>query len=402
MNLTEAYWELGKEMIPYLRQYTHDLPMIMSLQTYAQCQKLGQVLHKTIRYYVAHYTDFLHLMPFTERDLRVLEIAGRYPFRTGTYRTDFVIDHKKTLRLIEMTTRQPLNGYVISGFTHALAMRKVEEMGLQGVVDSFSRWLKFMQDEFMKSGKVTVVKGQERLGDYKTYAQWFELSDLDFQSVTIQELPRVLDRLSNAAVIEELNHAEICAMPDALIDELCAAGIFNDFRNLFLLHDKRFFALLTQSEFLDCMLNAEEKELLSAYLVPTYTYGLRPDLFDQARRHPEAWILKAVRFGKSEGIYSGQTTGERDWEVLFSSGQAREMVLQPLVDQARFSGMISGPQGKEMRQDFVAGTLLYMDDTFYGPGIYRASSFPVTNVKDDRKMAQVVAQADTRYAEVTL
>jgi hypothetical protein len=203
-----------------------------------------------------------------------------------------------------MTTRQPLNGYVISGFTNAIGQQMAQEMHLQGVVNDYDQFLNFMQQEFVKTGKLTVVKGNERLGDFKIYERWFTMAGLDFNVVSPDELSGKLHLLHNATVLEELNHAEICALPDALIDELCAAGIFNDFRNLFLIHDKRFFALLTEPVFLEKALAPDEITFLQTYMVPTYTVGRNPDQFEQARLNPGQWILKSTRFGKSEGIYS--------------------------------------------------------------------------------------------------
>jgi hypothetical protein len=43
-------------------------------------------------------------------------------------------------------------------------------------------------------------------------------------------------------------------------------------------------------------------------------------------------------------------------------------------------------------QDYVVGTLLCFDNRFLGPGICRASSFPVTNQGDDRKVSVFVTQ----------
>ena len=398
MDLFKAFDELGEEMVPYFRKYTHDRPLIMSLQTYERTRQLGMVLKKTIEYLVEHYADYVDRMALSSEDLRVLGIASRYPFRIGTYRTDFVLDQSKSIRIIEMTTRQPLNAYAVSGFTNVTGMEMAQRMQLKGVVNDYPRFLDFLQNDFLKSGKVTVIKGNERLGDFKIYARWFERAGIDFQVVSPDELPRKLHTLADARVIEELNHREILAMPDLMIDELCAAGIFNDFRNLFLVHDKRFFALLSDSAFQHKALSANEREILTAFLVPTYTLPEHPEQFEEARKNKTAWILKSIRFGKSEGIYAGCVTAPQLWEELFSSGRVKELVLQPMIRQSRFKGTI----GAEIREDYVAGTFLYFDDQYYGPGIYRASSFEVTNVKDDRKLAQVVAERDGRYKDITI
>ena len=85
-------------------------------------------------------------------------------------------------------------------------------------------------------------------------------------------------------------------------------------------------------------------------------------------------------------VSAGPLTSAADWEALFDSGRADAMVLQEYVPQRKFRGTIAGTP----REDYAAGTLLFFEDGFYGMPVFRASSHPVTNQGDDRKIAPLV------------
>jgi hypothetical protein len=135
------------------------------------------------------------------------------------------------------------------------------------------------------------------------------------------------------------------------------------------------------------LLSPKESDLLQHFLVPTFAHGADRHHWNDAERNKDAWILKHRVKGKSEQVHAGCVTDEATWKDLFASVDSHDMILQPMIRQRRFQGRV----GHEQRNDYVAGTLLYFNDQFFGPGIYRASSFPVTNQGDDRKLAQWVA-----------
>ncbi|MGL4852433.1 MAG: hypothetical protein ACRC3Z_07295 [Phocaeicola sp.] len=385
-DFNKAYSKLSKELVPYYRKYTHDKPMVMSYKTYNRTERLGKILNKAITYLAMNYLDWLDYIALSKRDLEILRISSNYPFRVGSYRTDFLIMPDSQLKIIEMTTRFPLNGYIISGFPFQIGMEMATELKLSGIKDTYSPFLAYLSRDFAPTGKVTVVKGNDRMGDFKTYSSLF-VDCFDFNVIELSELDAKKELLKNATVIEELNLDEIRALPNDLIDELCKNGVFNDFRNLFLIHDKRFFLLLTVPEFLDKCLTKKEQSLLAEFTIPSYLYSMHSDVFESAFSDKDRWIVKPYNLGKSEGVVAGCTVTEEEWKQLFSSESIKESILQPMINQKKFQGTI----GSEIRTDYVAGTLLFFDNHYYGPGLYRASSFVVTNQRDDRKIAPVVA-----------
>jgi len=399
MNIQQAYQAISQEQVPYYRKYTYDKPLIMSIETYEKTKLLGKVLNKAILYFVEHYSDYQDIMPLDERTMQILSICEKYPFRTGMYRTDFVIDQNSRLKIIEMTTRQPLNGYFISGFTSQIGEQESNQLGIKEMINDYPRFLQYLQDDFFKSKKVRIIKGNERLGDFKTYCKLFSLADdIDYKVIDLENIFEERVDLYDAMIIEELNFPEIKALPDDLIEQLTAGGIHNDFRNILLVHDKRFFEVLTESRFMEAALTQEEQHLLKEFTIPSYSIYTHPEIFANAYISKDDWIIKPYNCGKSEGVKAGCVTSKEEWESQFKSDSIGNMILQPMVRQRKFHGTI----GDEGRDDYIVGTLLYFNDEYYGPGIYRASSYIVTNIIDDRKVAQVVAVRDNSFADITI
>jgi hypothetical protein len=297
-----------------------------------------------------------------------------------------VITPEKDLKIIEMTTRFPLNGYLDSGFFSEIGSEMAEKSGLRGVIDAYSPFLDYLFDDFIPTRKIRVVKGGDRMCDFRIYSRLFADS-ADFDVICPYEVKQRESELKDATVIEELNLDEICSMDDESIDILCKNNVFNDLRNLFLVHDKRFFVMLSDDAFLGKFLDDDEKSLLSGFLVPSYVNTVNPEVFEKAHREKNDWILKPFNLGKSVGVVAGCMADGAYWDSLFEGGAIDGYVLQPMIPQCRFSGYV----GNELRNDYVTGTLLYMDDKYYGPGLYRASSCIVTNQGDDRKLAFVIA-----------
>ena len=95
-------------------------------------------------------------------------------------------------------------------------------------------------------------------------------------------------------------------------------------------------------------------------------------------------------------VYAGCITDDASWKRLFDPTTLKQFVLQPFVVQKKFDGFV----GDEKRNDFVSGTLLYFNQEFFGPGLYRTSSLPVSGLGNFRKIAQLVAKADDVLPDV--
>ena len=85
-------------------------------------------------------------------------------------------------------------------------------------------------------------------------------------------------------------------------------------------------------------------------------------------------------------VYAGCMTSDEEWKSLFADGTAREMVLQPFIKQR---SEMNRWEGQDFRE-YITGTILMLEDDYYGTGIFRTSSLEVLNKGDDRKVGYVL------------
>jgi hypothetical protein len=182
-------------------------------------------------------------------------------------------------------------------------------------------------------------------------------------------------------------------MPLDLIEELAASQCHNSFLVALTAGGKRFFCALNDQQFLENALDTREIEKIKQFIVPTYSYGSEIAKWNDARNNKDSYILKHQSRGRSEEVYAGVLTSEARWQELMTAPAADEMVLQPFIEQKVFSGYV----GDEIRNDYIAGTLLYFNDEFFGPGLYRTHVSPVTSgIGNFRKIAPLVSKCRER------
>jgi len=387
-RLREAFEAIAPPACEYLGQWTYARPFAVRAATNERLRVLQRLMARCARHLAQHRADWRHLIALPDRAEEMLAMAERHPYRLGTYRTDFLLDSAWQPRLIEITSRFAMNAYLPTGFYRRLAAPFVAAHPDCDPVDDFAAFFDGLAGYFGVFDHVCLLKGADQRNGTKWVAALFEQAGYPVYVIPAAEVPANLALLDNAAVIGEMDQAEWCAQPDDAVQALVASNMLNDLRTVFLLHDKRFFALLNDEEFQRAALSPDEIAIWRQHLVPTYAHGQRPDLWERARCAKDAWIAKPRNAGKSIGVVAGPLVSAAAWEDLFSSPRLPDMVLQQWVDQPRVSGSI----GETAYEDYVAGTLMFFEDGYYGPGHFRASSHPVTNVVDDRKIAPLVVR----------
>jgi hypothetical protein len=176
--------------------------------------------------------------------------------------------------------------------------------------------------------------------------------------------------------------------------QLAQADCLNPLSTVILLHDKRFLAVLWDDAFREAALGKEDSDFVARFLIPTYTRKQAANIWEDAYRKKDGYILKPQLLGKSEGIVPGPLVTERDWKACFDSKQIESMVLQPFVTQRRFHASIDG----KSFQDYGTGMLLCLEDELQGLGQFRMSSCEVINyVADDRKMVPWITDEHESY-----
>ena len=382
-----GFADVARGAAEYFRPWTYDVPLAIRQETNDRLARVQQLFHRCVRHLAEHYDQYLDLMPVSDRVVEILALSRSKPYRPGTYRTDFVIDESNRIRLIETTCRFAMNGYFTSGFfIHNLADRYLAGRPDVRKIDAYTPFYDRYADYFGPFDRVCLLKGADDRNDTKFVVPVFEKAGFPVQVIPAADVPARTSDFRGAAVLGELSHEELCALPTETVAAIVAANSMNDLRTVFLIHDKRFFALLGHDAFLRAALAPAEIVELRPYLVPTYTKRLNPEIWREARHDKSRWIIKPYNMGKSIDVHAGALTDAADWAALFDTGRADRMVLQEFVPQRRFRGTIAG----RPYHDYVTGTLLFFEDGYFGPGLCRASSYPITNRVDDRKVAPLV------------
>ena len=389
-----GFADVARGAAEYFRPWTYDVPLAIRKETNDRLARIQQLFHRCVRHLAEHYDRYLGLMPVSDRVADILALSRSKPYRPGTYRTDFIVDETNQIRLIETTCRFAMNGYFTSGFfIHDLADRYLAGRPEIRKIDAYTPFYDRFMEYFRPFDHVCLLKGADDRNDTKFVIPVFEKAGFPVRVIPAADVPARTTEFRGAAVLGELSHDEICALPTETVEAIVAADSMNDLRTVFLIHDKRFFALLTHAAFLNNALAPAEIEEIRPFLIPTYAKALDPEIWRQARADKDRWILKPFNVGKSIDVFAGPLTDAAEWQALFDTGRADRMVLQEYVPQRRFRGTIGG----QAYRDCAAGTLLFFEEGYFGPGLFRASSYPVTNKVDDRKIAPLVTPDADRF-----
>jgi len=395
-DLYAGFLEVAKTAVPYFGQWTYRQPMAVTLETNETMRFLQKAMYKAIRHFVENYEEYRHLMPVSEEVSAILTLCRDVPYRTGTYRTDFLIDEHRQIKLIEITCRFALNGLLRAGFMHLLADQFLQDKPQIRKIDQYSAFFDELAAYFGEFSYVCLLK-DDSFNEGRYFKPVFENAGYPVHVIEYDDIPRRLDLLDNAAVIGQMRHDEVCALPAYAVEKIIHSNLINDLRTVFLIHDKRFFSVLGNDDFLRAAMSKADAERFRAHLVPTWDWNERRDLWEQARGQKENWIIKPRALGMGIGVKAGCLTDEAEWQTIFSQEDVEDLTLQPYIPQARFHGKV----GEEERHDYVVGTLLFFEDHFFGPGVFRASSFPVTNQGDTRRLAHIVTD-DTQYFDADM
>jgi hypothetical protein len=395
-SLYAGFLETTRTAVPYFEQWTYRQPMAVTLETNETMRFLQKAMYKAIRHFVENYDAYRHLMPVSEEVSAILALCRDVPYRTGTYRTDFLIDENKQVKLIEITCRFALNGLLRAGFLHLLADRYLQDKPQVRKIDQYSPFFDELTAYFGEFSRVCLLK-DDSFNEGRYFKPVFEHAGYPVHVIEYDDIPKRLDLLDNAAVIGQMRQDEWCALPRDMVQKIIHTNLINDLRTVFLIHDKRFFSVLGNDDFLHAAMSQAEADRFRAHLVPTWGWRERRDLWEQAQAQKDGWIIKPRALGMGIGVKAGPLTGQAEWQSIFEQAEVEDLTLQPYIAQSRFHGRV----GEEERHDYVVGTLLFFENNFFGPGVFRASSNPITNHGDTRRLAHIVT-GDTQYFDAHL
>ena len=389
----EAFAFIHGEKAAYYGRWYHDRPMVITSARRDELRRLHRILYKCIAYIAEHYREYVsRYMPLSDREMQILDLQSRYPFRAGTYRPDYLVSEKGGLLLCEITSRFFGHGIFMSYFADCAAekfLRKIEaEEGIGADLPLYSTLNERLQYMLQITGDkkdIYVLKSADKTGEIALYKPFYEAFGKKVVVFEAEDVERNIDRWKKGFVISALNQKDLTSFSEAALEAMIEAGMYSDFRTIFLIHDKRFMNLWFQDAFTDRCLTGEEAAFLRSHAIPTYLYREGDEVWEEARRNKGGFILKHHRLGKSEKVYAGPLTDKMTWENLWKKGDVQNMVLQPFVSQRKYPTVWEG----KPFEDYVCGMMLCADDRYFDSGMFRASSLPVTNIGDDRKVCPI-------------
>lgn len=188
----------------------------------------------------------------------------------------------------------------------------------------------------------------------------------------------------------ELHQNELGGLSALMLREI-SLRCFNDFRTVFLVHDKRMLGIVLEElenlVQIQQVLSPAQAEILRSGITPTINPGTRnlQMLIKRCRLNPEiknGFLLKPVRSGKGRGVRFGSDLDAGEWVRELELLQSAEFVLnktlyviQRRIQQPRFAILLHGEE--KVQHNYLVGTYMSIHGKFLGLGLWRTSSSPI-------------------------
>jgi len=399
MNCQEVCFQLFADKTDYYHRWYHDRPMLITSERRNELRRMQALLYKCIVYMAEHYREWVpQYMPLDDKVMEILDRQSRYPFRAGAYRPDYLISDDGRLLLVEITSRFFGHGIWANYPSVVKAEQFMAEHPGASWENRYDELLTYMRDIIPPLGgqgvPVYVLKSGDRGSESTFYTKFYEYYGHEVTIYEAAEVEANIDQWSHDAVVfSALNQHDLLSFKMEILQAMIDARMLNDFRTIFLAHDKRFLSLIFVDEFTRQCLTEEETLFLRQHTIPTYLppstslpagegSGVGPEVWEDALAHKDKYILKPYDLGKSVGLYAGVMTDEETWRTNLTRWGA---ILQPFIHQRTYPCEWEGRHYDE----YICGMMLCMDDRYFDSGVFRTSSAPVTNKVDARKMCVI-------------
>ena len=374
---------LHDQSVSYFLRWYHEKPMAITGERRKELKELHRILYKCICFMADNYERFVPaFMPLSDAEMELLAIQAQHPFRAGAYRPDYIISEDGRLLLCEITSRFFAHGIFSSYYAECAAERFMERFPDKKNETEFEAMLQYMAEHTTEKDTISVLKSADKTGEIKLYVPFYQRFGKHVSVMEAEEIEEKRGEWEKGCVISALNQKDLLSFSPDTRKALIDAGMINDLRTVLIMHDKRFMHLWYEDEFTKCCLTDTETAFLRSHAIPTWLYGSHEDIWEDARRNKEGYILKHHRLGKSEKVYGGPITDQSVWDSLWETGDIKDMILQPFIRQRTYPTVWE----ETPYNDYICGMMLCIDDRYFESGMFRASSLPVSNVGDDRKI----------------
>lgn len=393
--------KLYSERTSYYHRWYHERPIIITPERTEELRKLHRILYKCIEHMANHYVEFVdRYMPLSPKEMEILAYQSKYPFKAGTYRPDYLITPSGELKLCEITSRFFGHGIFMSYYAESAADKFIARHPGSCRESRFEEMMQYMLQIVGDKQKIYVLKSSDKTSEIALYKPFYEHFGKNVTIYEADEVEKNIDEWKGNFVISALNQKDILSYSMDTIKAMIDSGMYSDFRTIFLSHDKRFMRMWFEDDFTDKFLTKEEASFIRKHAIETYVCAeanSNPNVaaaMNDAYLHKDGYILKHYCLGKSEKVYAGPLTPKAEWKELFDSGSVKDMIMQPFLAQRKFATVWEGTPF----DDYACGMMLCVDDKFFDSGMFRASSCPVTNKVDDRKICAVATDCTELYA----
>jgi len=406
----DVCFQLFADKTDYYHHWYHARPMLITSERRNELRRMQALLYKCIVYMAEHYQEWVpEYMPLDEKVMEILDRQSRFPFRAGAYRPDYLISENGQLLLVEITSRFFGHGIWANYPSVVKAQQFMAEHQPSAPQPpkggAYNELLTYMRDIIPPLGgqgaPIYVLKSSDRGSESTFYTKFYEYYGHEVTVYEAAEVEEYIDQWSHDAVVfSALNQHDLLSFKMETLQAMIDVRMLNDFRTIFLAHDKRFLSLIFVDDFTRQCLTPEETAFLRQHTIPTYLYNnMYKEMWEDALNHKDKYILKPYDLGKSVGLYAGVMTDEETWKKTIFNSQFSifnsNYILQPFIHQRTYPCVWEGKHYDE----YVCGMMLCMDDRYFDSGVFRTSSAPVTNKVDDRKMC-VIHSDDEEYERI--
>ena len=387
LSCQEVCFQLFADKTDYYHRWYHAKPMLITSERRDELRRMQALLYKCIAYMAEHYRKWVpEYMPLNEKVMEILNRQSCYPFRAGAYRPDYLISEEGKLLLVEITSR--FFGHGI-WFSYPSVIKAEQFMATHPDTSWENRYnelMTYMRDAIPAKRPIYVLKSSDRTSEIALYKKFYEYYGHEVTIYEANEVEEHIDKWSHDAVVfSALNQEDILSFKMETLQAMIDVRMINDFRTIFLAHDKRFLHLIFVDDFTRECLTEEETKFLREHTIPTYMFSSHPEIWKDALTHKDQYILKPYDLGKSVGLYAGVMTDDETWKNSLKASEKGGFILQPFIKQRTYPCEWEGKH----YDDYVCGMMLCMDDRYFDSGMIRTSSAPVTNKVDDRKKSVI-------------
>ena len=320
---------------------------------------------------------------------RIEALLAQIPhaYRVGSFRPDVLLGQNGDVRICEINARFPTNGYFVSeGATAALHQIGPEHR----VISAHAKIRDAMMARFDLARPLHVLRSEEKGGDIHLFTQTVaarggEPITVGPGGLSTRDGHLYADGRRVEQCVLELHQAELLGLSDPVLLALARTqNSLNDLRTVFVAHDKRLFALLSDEKLMTRLVGKVVARTLSETVAETKMVGQLDAAAQSAIVNARGeWVLKPNLFGKGKGVELGKNLSAEAMRQALQDPEHQAWVLQrylppaelPVVDAAASqAGLVKSEPQK------VVGLLLCLDGEYFGPGIFRASSDDIVNV----------------------